>query len=108
MLFLVEVSQALLDWLRTGLDVEGLLSDIPGDTRHFGWAPCKHVSIALEEVDEIAFLFGVQTSLDLHGFGWFPSIDLCGLGILVYLERTRQRGHHRAEQHRGKPEAELP
>jgi hypothetical protein len=67
-LLMVEASQTLLDRPRTGFDVEDVLGNIPGDTCYFCRAPSKHVPIALEEVDELAFLFGIQTGPDLHGF----------------------------------------
>jgi hypothetical protein len=82
--------------------------DFPRDTRNLGRAPCKHVPIALEEVDELTFLFGVQTDLNLHGFGWVPSIDLHGLGILVRLQNAGHRGYHQTERRCGQLEVELP
>jgi hypothetical protein len=91
-LLLIKALHALLDRLGTGLDVEGMLRDFLGDTRHFCWAPCKYVSIVLEDVDELTFLFRIQGGLNLHGFGWVPSIDLHGLGILVNHENARCRG----------------
>jgi hypothetical protein len=62
----------------------------------------------LEEVDKLAFLFGVQTDLNLHGFGWFPRIDSHGLGVLIHLENTKWWGHGRAERLCGHLEAKLP
>jgi hypothetical protein len=56
---LVEAPQVLFDWFGTRLDVDHVLGDIPRDPQHFCWAPSKQVLVALEEVDEIAFLFGV-------------------------------------------------
>jgi hypothetical protein len=43
--------QCFLDWLGVVLDVEGVLSDLPGDTRHFYRTPHKYAFIASEEVD---------------------------------------------------------
>jgi hypothetical protein len=68
-------------------------NDFPGDAWHFCWAPRKHVPVVLEDVDELNFLFGVQTGPDLHSFGRVSGIDLYGLGILVYLVNARCRGH---------------
>jgi hypothetical protein len=59
MLLLIEAPQALLDRLQAGLDVEGVLSDLLGYTRHFYRTPCKYVLVASEEVEELTFLFGV-------------------------------------------------
>jgi hypothetical protein len=63
-----------------------VLGDLPGDARHFCWAPQKHILIASEEVDDLSLQFGVQTSPNLHGFGWVFGIHLYGLGVLVCHE----------------------
>jgi hypothetical protein len=86
--------------LEPGFIVEGVLGDFPGDAWHFCQAPCKNIPIALEEVDELAFLFGVQTGTDLHGFGRVPSIDLHSLRILIHLKNAGCRWHIQAERHR--------
>jgi hypothetical protein len=95
------VLQTLLDQPRIGFHVEG-------DAWHFCREPHKHVLVALEEVDELAFLFGVQTGLDLHDFGGVSGIDLYGLGVLIHLENAGHQGHGRAEQRCGYSKAELP
>jgi hypothetical protein len=51
-----------------------VLGDFPRYTRHFCWAPCKQVPVALEEVNELAFLFGVQAGPDLHRFARFSAL----------------------------------
>jgi hypothetical protein len=84
-LFLVKAPQALLDWPQTEFDVECVLGYFSRDAWDFCRAPRKHVLVASEEVDELAFLIGVQTGPDLHGFGRVSSIDLYGIGILVHL-----------------------
>jgi hypothetical protein len=63
-----------------------VLDDFLGDAWHLCWVPHKYVVIASAEVDELAFLFGVQTGPDLCGFGSVPGIDLHGLGILSRFE----------------------
>jgi hypothetical protein len=85
-----------------------VLSDFSGDAWHFCRAPCKHVLVASGEVDELAFLFGIQTGPDLHGFGRNSGINLYGLGVLVHLENIGRWGHDQAEQCCGYPEVELP
>jgi hypothetical protein len=102
------VSHALLGRPQTEFDVEGVLGDFPGDTWNFYRTPRKHVLIASEEVNELTFLFGVQTSPDLHGFGRVSDIDLYGLGILVHLENARCGGNGQAGQRYRYLEAELP
>jgi hypothetical protein len=58
-LLLIEALQALLDRLGAELDVEGVLGDLPGDTRHIYRTPHIYVVVALKKVNELAFLFGV-------------------------------------------------
>jgi hypothetical protein len=108
MLFLVKTSHALRQWSRNTLDVEGVLHDFLENTWHFCWAPQKYVLVASEEVDKLAFLFGVQTGPDLHSFGRVFDIDLHDLGVLGGLENARRRGHGRAERRCGYPKADLP
>jgi hypothetical protein len=98
----------LLDRLRTGLDVEGVLGDFLRDTQHFCWALRKHVPIALQEVGELAFLFRIQAGPDLHSFAWVLDINMHGLGVLVRLENAGCWRHHWAERCRGQLEVELP
>jgi hypothetical protein len=84
-----------------------VLSDFLGDAWHFYRAPFKHVLVPSEEVDEITFLFRVQTGPDLHGFGRVSDIDLYGLGILVHLENVGHHGQGQAGQCYRYPKAEL-
>jgi hypothetical protein len=41
-----------------------VLSQLPGDTGHVGWAPCEDVSVVPEETGEREFLFGVEVDPD--------------------------------------------
>jgi hypothetical protein len=86
MLFLVKALHALLDWPRTGFDVEGVLDDFPGDSWHFCHAPHKHVLIVSEELNERAFLFGIQTGPDMHGFSGSPASICMALASLSILK----------------------
>ena len=63
---LVEVMQALFDWPRTRLDLQGMLGDFPWNSWHVQGFPRKDVSIGVEEVDERAFLHGGEGSVDAH------------------------------------------
>ena len=63
-LLLVEVALALLHWSGTGLDLQGLLGDFPRYVGHVRGAPCKHVSVRIEKVDEHGLLFGVELGAD--------------------------------------------
>jgi hypothetical protein len=80
------------------LDVEGVFSEFLGGTLHFCQAPCKYVLVVSEEVDELTFLFGVQTGLDLYNFRWASIINLHGLGVLGRFESTGHQEHSRAKQ----------
>ena len=63
-LLLVEAAQALLHWLGTGSNLQGLLGDFPRYARHVRGTPCKHVSICMEKVNEHGLLFGVEVGTD--------------------------------------------
>jgi hypothetical protein len=76
MLLLIETMQALFDRLGPMVDVEGVLSDLPRDTRYIYRSPCKNVFIAPEEVDELAFLFGAQAGPDFDGLCNTPIMKL--------------------------------
>jgi hypothetical protein len=95
MLLLIQAVQALLHWLGAGLDVEGVLGDLPEDARHVSWSPHKDIFIAPEELDELAFLIQAQTGPDLDGLGWILSIDPDDLGILDRPKGARRGGHGR-------------
>jgi hypothetical protein len=95
---LIEATQAMLDRLRAGLDVEGVLSGLPGDARHFCWSPHKNILVASEEVDELAFLFEVQVGPNLDGLGRVHNVNLDGLGIISSLKGAERGGHGRVGQ----------
>jgi hypothetical protein len=90
--------QVLLDRLGSRLDVEGVLGDLPRDARHFCRSPYKHVIVALEEVNELTFLFGAQAGSDLDSLCQLLGVDLDDLGVLDCLEGARRGGHGRISQ----------
>ena len=61
---LIEAAQALLHWLGTGLNLQGVLCNFLRYARHVRGTPCKHVGICTEKVDEHGFLFGVELGAD--------------------------------------------
>ena len=63
---LVKASQALLHRLGVGLDVKGVLGDLPRYARHVRGAPRKDVCVGAEKVDEHHFLFAVEGGVDLQ------------------------------------------
>ena len=56
----VEALQALLHRLGVGLDVKGVLGDLPRYARHVRGAPREDIGVGAEEVDEHHFLFAVK------------------------------------------------
>ena len=63
-LLLVEAMQALLHWLGTGSNHQGVLGDFPRYARHVRRTPRKHIGICTEKVDEHGLLFGVEIDTD--------------------------------------------
>jgi hypothetical protein len=78
----------LLDQPRSRFDIESVLGDFLRDAWHLCWAPRKHILVGLEEINEPAFLFGVQTAPDLDGLGRVSDIDVHSLGVLLHLENA--------------------
>jgi hypothetical protein len=46
-----EMSESLLDWLGTWVQMEFVLNQFPRDSRHLNRLPCKYVPVFLEEFD---------------------------------------------------------
>ena len=63
---LVEASQALFHRLGVGLDVKGVLGDLPRYARHIRGAPREDVRVGAEKVNEHHFLFVVEGGADLQ------------------------------------------
>jgi hypothetical protein len=85
-LLLVKAAQSLLHGFGAGLDIQGVLGDLPREAWHVQGTPRKHVVVCAETVDEHYFLFGIQGGADVHrltvraagvegefldSFGWF-------------------------------------
>ena len=68
MLFLVEVTRALLHWRGAWPDLQGMLGDFSWNAWHVRGSLCKDVSIGVEEAGERAFLFGGKRGADAHHF----------------------------------------
>jgi hypothetical protein len=56
--------ELLLDRSSSLVDFEFVLNQLPRDSGHVGWAPCKDVGVVPEEVGEREFLFRVEVSPD--------------------------------------------
>jgi hypothetical protein len=59
----------LLDRSCSLVDFKCVLSQLPGDTRQIGWAPCEDVSVVPKETGEREFLFGVEVGPDDNFLG---------------------------------------
>ena len=63
-LLLVESAQALLQRSGAGLNVQGMLGDLPRYAQHVRGTPCEHIGIRAEKVDEHGFLFAIERGAD--------------------------------------------
>ena len=67
--FLVEAVEELSDRFEFQINVECVLSEFSRYTWHVRRFPCKDVPILMDELDERAFLFGIQVSADAELLG---------------------------------------
>src|SRR3954469_10955433 len=58
---------SLLDGPRVRTDCKVVLNHFPGNTGDVRWLPGKHIHIRLQESNERAFLFGVESGTDGEG-----------------------------------------
>ena len=65
----IEAAKKLRDMFKHGIDIKSVLSEFPRYTWHVRRFPCKNVPILTGELDERAFLFGIQISIDTEMFG---------------------------------------
>jgi hypothetical protein len=65
-LLLVEAAQSLLHWFGVGLDLQGVLGDIPQDARHVRGTSREYVMVHAKKVNKHGFLFGVKGGADAH------------------------------------------
>ena len=72
-LFFRKALQGLTDRLGVLADVVFVLGVLPRDTRHVLGGPCKNISILIEEVVELAFLFAVEAGVEAY-------LSRCGFG----------------------------
>ena len=66
-----------------------MLDDIPRYAQHVRWLPCKDIAIGMQEVDELAFLFGQELGLDPRRLGYVGGVDFHRLGFLKRAEGYR-------------------
>ena len=65
---LVKAVKKLFDWFKLGINIESVLSEFPRYTWHIRRFPCEDVPILTDELDEHAFLFGIQIGTDAELF----------------------------------------
>ena len=65
-----------------------MLGDLPKYARHVRRLPCEDVMVVVQEVDEVAFLFGRELGPDPNRLGWVGGVDSHCLG---FLERAEGR-----------------
>ena len=66
---LIEAMKELLDRLNLRINIKSVLSEFPRYTWHVRRLPCKDVPVLTDELDERAFLFGIQISTDTELLG---------------------------------------
>ena len=60
----IKPPKELPDRLKLWIDIESVLSEFSRYTRHVRRFPCKDVPVLTDELDERAFLFGIQIGTD--------------------------------------------
>jgi hypothetical protein len=59
LLVLGKTTKTLLDGVGIRIVMKFMLYQLPRNSKHVKWLPCKDVPIFLEEFDEHEFLFGI-------------------------------------------------
>ena len=52
-----------------------MLGDLLWYARHVRRLPCEDITIGMQEVDELAFLFGRELGPNPHRLGWVRGVD---------------------------------
>ena len=63
-----------------------MLGDLPWYAWHVRRFPCEDIAISVQEVDELAFLFGRELGLDPHHLGWVDGVESHRLSLLGWVE----------------------
>ena len=63
-----------------------MLSNGPWYAQHVRWLPCEDITIGVQEVNELVFLFGRELGPDSHRLGWVSGVDTYCLGFLEWAE----------------------
>src|SRR3954454_18438539 len=81
-----ESSQGLLDRFCVRIDIEGVLSEFPGDSWHIGWLPSEYFPALMEELDERAFLCFSEALRHVDGLVLILRVNLLCLCLLSRAE----------------------
>ena len=63
-----------------------MLGDLPWYACHVRRFPCEDIVIDVQEVDELAFLFGWELGPNPYHLGWVGGVDSHRLGFLERVE----------------------
>ena len=83
---LIESPKKLLDRLKLWISIKSVLSEFPRYTWHVKRLPCKNVPILTDELDERAFLFGIQVGTDSELLGRIAGHEVNKLGLSCRFE----------------------
>ena len=86
---IIKAMQALLSGLQAQDEAQCVLGDVPRYARHVRWLPCEDITIGVQEVDELAFLFGRELGPDPHRLARVGGVDPHRLGFLERIEGRR-------------------
>ena len=66
-----------------------MFGDLPQYAWHVRGLPCEDIAISVQEVNELAFLFGQELGPDPYRLGWVSGVDPHRLGFLEWAEDHR-------------------
>ena len=66
-----------------------MLGDLPWYAWHVRGLPCEDITIGMQEVDVLAFLFGWELGPDPHHLGWVGGVDPHRPSFLEWVEGSR-------------------
>ena len=83
---LIKPPEELPGRLKFRINIESVLSEFSRYTRHVRRFPCKNVPILMDELDERAFLFGIQVGTDSELLGRIAGHEVNKLGLSCRFE----------------------
>jgi hypothetical protein len=81
----------LLDWFRTLIDINPMLSQLPWDTWHVGQLPNKDIFVVPKKIGEREFLFFREVGTDGRRLGGITSTQINLLDVCL-LRRDENAG----------------